>query len=129
MADPQPVSDIDADAKNALRLSVRFIYTLMITLGVLVIVLAAIVGILSYRSITERGRTDDLVHQVVSSQCGFDYPVAVAPVDPKLTSKLGLQLVEGARTAITGLGCPQHLKPPSAQLIQLGNKYGVPITR
>lgn len=128
MADPRPVSDIDQDAADTLRLSRRFIYGLMISLGALVIILAVIVGVLSYRSITERGRTDEQVRQIVSSQCGFDYPVAIIPVDPKVTSKLGLQLVEGARVAIRGLGCPQKLGPPSAALVQLGNKYGIPVS-
>jgi hypothetical protein len=128
MADPRPTSEIDQDAQDTLRLSRRFIYIQMIAQGTLVIVLAAVVGVLLYRALGERSRTDAQVRQIVSSQCGFDYPVAIAPVDPKATSKLGLQLVEGARTAVLGLGCPQHLSPPSPELIQLGQKYGVPIT-
>jgi hypothetical protein len=127
MADPRPTSDIDQDAQDTLRLSRRFIYVQMVAQGAIVIVLAAVVGVLLYRAIGERSRTDAQVKGIVSSQCGFDYPVAIAPVDPKATSKLGLQLVEGARTAVMGLGCPQHLTPPSAELIQLGKKYGVPI--
>jgi hypothetical protein len=99
----------------------------MVGQGILLLLVAIVAGTLAVRAFGERGRTDAQVRKVVSSQCGFDYPVAIAPVDPKTTSKLGVQLIEGARVAVIGLACPEKIGPPPASLVQLGQKYSIPI--
>lgn len=133
MGDPQPVSELDQEARSALKLSIRFIYTLMISLSVIVVALLAVVGLLVSNALGEHARTETQINQAVSkidqaifSQCAFDYPVAVAPI-PLKTGKLGVQLVEGARVAVYGLRCPQDIGSPSPNLRKLGKKYGIKI--
>jgi hypothetical protein len=127
MAEPRPVSEIEADAEKTFRLSRRFIYSLMLGMGALVVVLAIIVGLLVDNSIGERQRTQDQILSIATSQCSLDFSVATSPVTSK-TTKLGFNLVEGARIGVEGLHCPQKLPPPSSILLQLGQKFGSPVS-
>jgi hypothetical protein len=119
---PTPVSELDADLKEVLDRSLKFLRRITSALGVIILVILIVAGVLVHQALTERSRVDSYL----GGQCPFFYPVAVLPV-PASTSQLGVDLVEGARTALARQECPERVPPPSPELIVLGRKYGIPI--
>lgn len=120
---PTPTSELDADLKEVLDRSLNFLRRITVGMMVIVLVVVIVASILVRQSLTEKSRVDDYL----AGQCPFFYPVAIAPVAPN-TSKLGIDLVEGARTALARQACPEKIPPPSRELLALGLKFGVPIT-
>lgn len=127
---PTPTSELDETLKGvtdeATKLLRRIITVMGIVIAVMGVALVAVIvvaGILVRNAVTEKSRVDSYL----SGQCPFFYPVAVLPVPPT-TSKLGVDLVEGARTALARQACPEKIPPPSEELLLLGRKYSIPIT-
>lgn len=126
---PTPTSELDETLKGvtdeATRLLRRIIIVMGIVTGVMGVALVAVIivaVVLVRNALTEKARVDSYL----SGQCPFFYPVAVLPV-PATTSKLGVDLVEGARTALARQACPEKIPPPSEELLILGSKYHIPI--
>jgi hypothetical protein len=120
---PTPTSELDADLQEVLDRSLNFLRRITAVMGVIVLVVFIVASILVRQALTEKSRVDDYL----TGQCPFFYPVAVLPV-PANTSKLGIDLVEGARTALARQACPEKIPPPSKELLILGRKFDVPIT-
>jgi hypothetical protein len=130
MPAPTPTSELDETLKGVAdetnRLLKRIIMVMALVMAVMGIALVAVIVvavILVRNAVTEKSRVDSYL----SGQCPFFYPVAVLPV-PANTSKLGVDLVEGARTALARQACPEKVPPPSSELMILGRKYDIPIT-
>jgi hypothetical protein len=126
---PTPVSELDetlqdvADKTNKLlRRIIMVMGVVMAVMGIALVAVIIVAVILVRGAVTEKSRVDSYL----SGQCPFFYPVAILPV-PANTSKLGISLVEGARTALVRQSCPERLPPPSAELLILGRKYAVSI--
>jgi hypothetical protein len=106
----------------------RPIWVIVFIEGILICILSVAVGVLVFQRIGETARVKQDVTDVVSAQCVFYEPLTTAPLDPKTASKAGVQLVEGSRRAWVGLHCAGPLAPPTPLLVQLGRRFGVPIT-
>lgn len=131
MVDPEPVSKIERQLQEAaFSRTMRLVWSIIICQGVLIITLSVVSGLLGYQRLTERARIDQGVTTVVRQQCDFYVPLVLAgnQLTVKTGSKLGVQLVEGSRRALHGLGCTYRMPAPSKVLLQLGRKYGVPVT-
>lgn len=128
MSDPFPPSRLNEALEATVLRSAKLIWTIIIAEAVLIITVAVVAGMLGYQRLTERTRVNQDVTQITSSQCQFYFPLATAPLVLNPSSKLGVQIVEGSRLAVHGLGCPGELPPPSRVLVELGRKYHVPIT-
>jgi hypothetical protein len=120
---PTPTSDLDDDLKEVLDRSLKFLRRITTGMGVIVLVVVVVAGVLVRWALTEHSRVD----QYLAGQCPFYYTVAALPV-PANTGKVGVNLVEGARSALVRQACPERLPPPSAELVLLGRRYGIPIT-
>lgn len=120
---PTPTSELDETLKGVADETNRLLRRVIMVMGVALIAVIVVAVILVRGALTEKSRVDSYL----SGQCPFFYPVAVLPV-PANTSKLGVDLVEGARTALARQACPEKVPPPSAALLQLGRKYGIPIS-
>lgn len=120
---PTPTKELDADLKEVVDRSLKFLRRITAAMGVIVVAVVIVAVLLGRQALTERSRVD----AYVAGQCPFFYPVAIAPVAPD-TSKLGVDLVEGARTALARQACPEKIPPPSTELLLLGVKYHVLIT-
>jgi hypothetical protein len=111
--------------------SKRPIWVIVIAEGILICVLSIAVITLLLQRVGETARVKQVVTDIVSTQCYFYVPLMISgnelPPPPKPASKLAIQLVEGSRQALYGLGCTSDLVPPSPALLKLGRKYGVPI--
>ncbi|MCW2929974.1 MAG: hypothetical protein JWM19_936 [Actinomycetia bacterium] len=120
--EPTPVRDLDEQLGQTFRRSRRILWVIMISQGVVVILLVAAVSVLGVLQAEARASAQ--------SQCEFYAPLVQAgqQLTPKSSTKLGIELVEGSRRALLGLGCSYPLPSPSPVLLQLGRKYGVPIT-
>lgn len=127
MTDPAPTTELNRQLLEAVKKSRRLVAWVVIVEGVLLIAVTIVAGILAALQLNEHQRVAKDVAQVVSSQCAFYYPIAIA-VPPLKTTKTGIQLIEGARAAIDGLGCTQVLPPPSRVLLQLGRQDNIRIT-
>lgn len=119
---PTPTAELDANLEEVLDRSLKFLRRITAGMGVIVLVVVAVAVLLGRQALTEKSRVD----AYIAGQCPFFYPVAVLPV-PANTSKLGVDLVEGARQALARQSCPEKIPPPSAELEKLGRKYGIPI--
>jgi hypothetical protein len=119
---PIPTRQLDKDLQEVLDRSLKFLRRINVGMGVILLVVVVVASILVRQSWTEKSRVDDYL----GGQCPFFYPVAVLPV-PANTTKLGVDLVEGARTALARQACPEKIPPPSKELLALGRKYGIPI--
>jgi hypothetical protein len=126
---PIPTSELDETLKDVAddthRLLKRIIVVMGIVMAVMAVALVAVVVVsvvLVGKARTEKSRVDSYL----SGQCPFFYPVAVLPV-PASTTRLGVDLVEGARTALARQACPEKIPPPSKELLLLGRRYGIPI--
>lgn len=126
--DPEPVSEVGRRLSKDIGLSSRLIWTIIIGQGVLLVTLAVISSLLGIAQLNEHSRVDGDVIHVVSSQCQFYESLASAQLSAKTNSRIAVQLVEGSRRSVHGLGCPGKLPPPSPALLELGRKWGVPIT-
>jgi hypothetical protein len=120
---PTPTRDLDEQLKDVADETNRLLKRIILVMGVVLVAVIVVAGALVRQSLTERSRVDDYL----GGQCPFFYPVAILPV-PANTSKLGVDLVEGARTALARQECPEKIPPPSAELLVLGRKYQIPIT-
>jgi hypothetical protein len=129
MVDPMPTADLNVQLRALVKRSRKVVWALITAEGVLLIAVAVLSGYLGWRQLSERQRVESVVTSMVSSQCSFYYSLGTAPLAPERTTKFGLNLVENSRVIVHRLGCRQKLPPPSAELIQLGRKYGVTITR
>jgi hypothetical protein len=121
---PTPTSELDADLKEVLDRSLKFLRRITVGMGVIVLVVVITAALLVRWALTEHSRVDDYL----AGQCPFYYTVAALP----LTVSAGkvvvvVDLVEGARSALARQACPEGLPPPSAELLLLGRKYGIPI--
>lgn len=119
---PTPTAELDASLEEVLDRSLKFLRRITAGMGVIVLVVVVVAVLLGRQALTEKSRVDNYL----GGQCPFFYPVAVLPV-PANTSKLGVDLVEGARQALARQACPEKIPPPSAELEKLGRKYGIPI--
>ena len=126
-ADPESTSSVNERLGGDVYRARNLIWTIIIGQGVLLVTLAVVAGLLGYQQLTERPRVDGDVTAIVSSQCEFYAPLTAVALDAK-SSKAVVQLVEGAREAVHGLGCPGRIPPPSRELLMLGQKWGVKIT-
>jgi|HubBroStandDraft_2_1064218.scaffolds.fasta_scaffold522558_2 hypothetical protein len=117
---PTPTSELDADLKEVLDRSLKFLRRITTAMGVIVLVVVIVASVLVRWALTEHSRVD----QYLGGQCPFYYTVAVLPV-PASTSTVGVNLVEGARSALVRQACPETLPPPSAELLLLGRKYHI----
>lgn len=120
---PTPISELDEQLKSVADETIRLLKRIIMVMGIAMAVLIVVAGALVQKSFTERSRVDSYL----GGQCPFFYPVAVLPVPPS-TSELGVDLVEGARTALARQACPEKIPPPSSELLLLGRKYHIPIT-
>jgi hypothetical protein len=120
---PTPTSELDEKLKGVADETNKLLKRIILVMGVALVAVVAVAGVLVQKSFTERSRVDSYL----GGQCPFFYPVAVLPVPPS-TSQLGVDLVEGARTALARQACPERVPPPSAELLLLGRKYHIPIT-
>jgi len=128
MTDPAPTSKLNDQLLEAVKRSRHLIAWVVGIEGVLLIFVTVIAGVLAALQLNEHQRVTQDVAQVVSSQCAFYYPIAIAAPDPAKTTKAGVQLIEGARAAMEGLGCTQTLPPPGRALLKLGHADGIRIT-
>jgi len=119
---PTPTSELDETLKGVADETIRLLKRIIMVMGVAMVVLLVVSGLLVRWALTEHSRVD----AYLAGQCPFFYVLAVLPVPPA-TSEVGVQLVEGARSALVRQACPEHLPPPSAGLLALGRKYGIPI--
>jgi hypothetical protein len=119
---PTPTSELDDDLQEVLDRSLKFLRRITVGMGLVVVIVVVVAAILVRQALTERSRVDDYL----AGQCPFFYVVAALPV-PSTTSALGVNLVEGARTALRRQACPEKLPPPSAELIRLGREYHIAI--
>jgi hypothetical protein len=142
MASPTPTRELDAQLRKSIRDAQKSVRRLVSILAVLLFASLSVTVYLGYRDLTERARVDqdvlEITPQIIAqltridqSQCGFYVPLVLAgqELTLKTGSKLGVQLVEGSRYAMDGLSCPYQLPAPTTVLLQLGRKFGIPITR
>jgi hypothetical protein len=131
MSDPTPTSEIDEQLRETIRRGRRGLVRIVYILAGALFIVIGTCGFLVYQQIGEHARIDQDVTRITSSTCDFYVPLMIAgnQLPTKPASKLGVQLVEGSRQALRGLGCASDLVPPSATLLQLGRLYHVPISR
>ena len=117
---PTPVSELDEKLEGVADQTIRLLQRIIVFMGIAIVAVIVVAALLVRQALTERSRVDDYL----SGQCPFFYPVAIVPVTPS-TSVLGVDLVEGARTALAQQSCPQKVPPPSAELLRLGIKFHI----
>lgn len=104
----------------------RVIWALIATMGILLVAMAVLQGILTYRSLTERARVIAEIQALTAGQCAFYYDLGTAPISPEQQgSPLGAKIIVDSRVAVHNGGCRQHLPPPSLALQQLAGKYHI----
>ena len=133
MSEPTPTSELDEQLREIIRASQRGLRRVIRFLVAALTASMLVIAVLGYQQLTEHQRIDADVSEFVSGTCLFYVPLVDAgnQLTLKTGSKLGVQLVEGSREALHSLHCATSLyrvPPASAVLLQLGRKYGVPIT-
>jgi hypothetical protein len=119
---PVPTSELDETLKGVADQTVKLLRRIIMVMGVALLAVIIVAAILVHSALTERSRVDDYL----AGQCPFFYVLAALPV-PSNTGAEGVNLVEGARTALVRQACPEKLPPPSAELLKLGRKFRIPI--
>jgi hypothetical protein len=119
---PTPTSELDEKLSKVADQAVIFLKRVIMLMGAGMLALVIAVMLLVRSNVTEHSRIDSYL----SGQCPFFYPVAIAPVSAR-TARLGVDLVEGARTAMAKQACPEKVLPPSSELLKLGRQYRIPI--
>jgi hypothetical protein len=127
-ADPRPVADIDTLLRDAISSVHRVRWIVLIAAVLLLLGGVAYLGTLAW---SQQAQIRAQQAQLQSS-CGFFQPLTALPVTTpapgKPASKLGVQIIAGARGAYTGQRCGQ-LTPPSASLLTWARRYGIPVAR
>ena len=113
--EPTPVSELEKPLLTTIRNAQKNIRRLVTILAILLVIIMPIAGFLLRQNLSEHGRVDQDVREILQTECDFYVPLVLAgnELTPKTGSKLGVQLVEGSRSAMHGIGCTNRIPPPT----------------